>query len=125
MSSVPDNLLYTAAHDWIRVDGDTAVVGITDYAQESLGDVTYVELPEVDDDLDSGDDCVVVESLKAASEIVMPIAGKILEVNSELEETPETVNSDPYGKGWFFKFEIRDKGELDNLLSPEKYRELL
>jgi glycine cleavage system H protein len=125
MSNVPTELKYNEAHDWIQIEGDIATVGITDHAQSCLGDITYIELPQAGQTLQSGDDCVVVESLKAASEIVMPLSGEILEVNEAIVDAPETVNKDPYGQGWFFRIRISNPAEADSLMDAEAYKELL
>ncbi len=125
MSNIPAELKYVSSHEWIRVEGDgTVTVGITDHAQELLGDVVFVELPEAGADLGTGDDAGVVESVKAASDIYSPLSGEIVAINEALEETPESVNSDPYGDGWFFRIKLNDPAELDELLSAEAYAEL-
>ena len=115
-------LRYTTDHEWVRVEGDTAVVGISDYAQEQLGDVVFVELPDVGTSFAQNDDAAVVESVKAASEIYAPIGGKILEVNNMLIDAPETLNSDPTGNGWMFKISIADAGEVDGLMDEAAYK---
>src|SRR5210317_507041 len=117
MSDIPADLKYIASHEWVRVEGDgTVTVGVTDHAQDALGDVVYVELPEVDVVLSAGDEAGVVESVKAASDIYTPLSGTVIAVNSTLEDAPEQVNSDPYGEGWFFKLRLADAGELEELL---------
>ena len=113
---------YTKDHEYIRVEGDTAVVGISDYAQEQLGDVVYVELPQVGKALEKGGEAAVVESVKAASEIYAPVSGEVVEVNGALEGAPGTVNEDPAGKGWFLKLKLKDPSELEDLMSEEQYR---
>ena len=113
---------YTKDHEYIRVDGDTGVVGITDYAQEQLGDVVYVELPEVGKAVAKGDEAAVVESVKAASEIYAPVSGEVVEVNGALEGAPGTVNEDAAGKGWFVKLKLKDPAELDGLMTEEQYQ---
>jgi len=115
--------LYTATHEWIRVEDEYAYVGITDYAQEQLSDIVYVEVPEVGDTFSKGEIYCVVESVKAASDCYAPVAGEVVEVNEELEESPDLVNSDPYGQGWFVKMEIEDPDELDDLMDAEAYAE--
>ena len=125
MSNILEELKYTKDHEWISVEGDTATVGITDYAQHSLGDVVYVELPDVGDSFGSHDAFGSVESVKAVSEIFMPIGGEILEINEELNDTPEAVNDDPYGDAWFVKVKMDDPGEVEDLLSSEEYKEFL
>jgi glycine cleavage system H protein len=114
---------YTKDHEYIRVEGDTAVVGITDYAQQQLGDVVYVELPEVGKTIAKGAEAAVVESVKAASEVFAPVSGEVVAVNSDLEGAPGTVNEDPSGKGWFLKLRIKDQAELEALMTEEQYRD--
>ncbi len=113
---------YTEDHEWIRIDGAVGTVGITDHAQEQLGDVVFVELPEVGSSLAKGDASGVVESVKAASEIYAPVSGEIVEVNSALVDAPQTVNSDPTGAGWFYKIRLSDAGELDGLMDEAAYK---
>jgi glycine cleavage system H protein len=125
MADVKDGLKYTENDEWIRVEGNAGFVGITDYAQDALNDIVYVELPDVDDEFGKGDSFGVVESVKAASDMHMPVGGKVLEVNSALEDSPETVNSDPYGDGWFVKIEIADAAELDGLMDAAAYTKFL
>jgi glycine cleavage system H protein len=126
MSIIPGELRYLSSHEWVRLeeDGETAVVGITDHAQDLLGDVVFVELPEVDAVIAAGEEAGVVESVKAASDIFSPISGTVIEINEALEESPEFVNSDPYDDGWFFKVKISDADELDSLLNAEDYAEV-
>jgi len=125
MSDVPNELKYVASHEWIRVEDDgTVTVGVTDHAQDLLGDVVFVELPGVGAELSAGDEAGVVESVKAASDIYAPLSGEVIEVNVDLEESPELVNSDPYGDGWFFKLKLSDTTELDDLLDADGYAEL-
>jgi glycine cleavage system H protein len=116
---------YTKDHEYIRVEGDTGVVGITDYAQEQLGDVVFVELPQVGKAVAQGEEAAVVESVKAASEIFAPVSGEVVEVNGELEGAPGTVNEDPSGKGWFLKLKLKDPAELESLMTEEQYQEFL
>ncbi len=124
MSQIPADLKYVDTHEWLRIDADgTVTIGITDHAQSLLGDVVYVEHPEVDTEIETGEEAGVVESVKAASDIYMPIAGTILEVNELLEDAPETVNSDPYHDGWFFKIKPSNPEELEQLLDADAYRE--
>ncbi|KPQ09488.1 MAG: glycine cleavage system protein GcvH [Saliniramus fredricksonii] len=113
---------YTKDHEYIRIDGDTGIVGITDYAQSQLGDVVYVELPEAGKALEKGGEAAVVESVKAASEVYAPVSGEVLEVNGDLEAAPGTINEDPAGAGWFLKLKIADTSELDELMSEEDYQ---
>ena len=125
MSDTPIELKYAKTHEWARLEDDgTVTVGITDHAQTALGDVVYVELPELDVVLDAGEEAGVVESVKAASDIYAPIGGTIIAVNAALEDTPELVNQDPYGEGWFYKLQPNDVGELDELLDAEGYTEV-
>lgn len=125
MSDIRNELKYVASHEWIRDEGDgTVTIGITDHAQDLLGDVVFVELPEVGTDVAAGDDAGVVESVKAASDVYVPVSGEIVEVNDLLEDSPELVNSDPYGDGWFFRIKLSDASELDDLLDAEAYGEL-
>ncbi len=116
---------YTEDHEYVRVEGDIATIGISVYAQEQLGDVVYVELPEVGKALAKGEEAAVVESVKAASEINAPVSGEVIEVNSELDGTPATVNEDALGKGWFIKARISDPSELDDLLSEDAYKSFI
>jgi glycine cleavage system H protein len=116
---------YTKDHEYVRVEGDTAVVGISDYAQEQLGDVVYVELPAVGKTLEKGGEAAVVESVKAASEVYAPVSGDVVEVNGALEGAPGTINEDPAGKGWFLKLKLRDPAELEGLMTEEQYRDYI
>lgn len=113
---------FTDEHEWIDVEGETATVGITDYAQEQLGDIVFVELPHVGANVDQGGDAAVVESVKAASDVYAPISGKVLEVNENLEEDPALVNTDPEGDGWFFRMAIGDASELEGLMDDKGYK---
>ncbi len=115
---------YTKDHEWILMEDDEiGVVGITDYAQDQLGELVYVELPEVDQEFDAGSDAVVIESVKAAGEVKAPVSGTIVEVNETLADEPEKVNSDPMGEGWFIKLRVNDASELDELMDEEDYKE--
>lgn len=126
MSNIPQDLKYAKSHEWVRSEGDgTVTVGVTDHAQDLLGDMVFVELPEVGRELATEEECAVVESVKAASDVYAPIAGEVIEVNSDLEDAPETVNSDPYGDGWLFKLKVADSGEVDALLDAEAYSALV
>lgn len=120
MSQIPSGLKFTRSHEWVEVNGDIATIGISDHAQELLGDLVYVELPEVDASLSQGDSCAVVESVKAASDVYSPLSGTVLEVNEELEDSPESINSDAYGS-WIFKLQMSDSGELDELMDADSY----
>lgn len=125
MSNIPGELKYLSSHEWARLEEDgTVTVGITDHAQDLLGDVVFVELPEVGSEVSNGEEAGVVESVKAASDIYSPVSGEVIAVNDALEEAPETVNSDPYNDGWFFKVKPSDKAELDALLDAEGYAEV-
>ena len=115
------DLRYTKEHEWVRVEGDVAVVGISDYAQKQLGDVVYVELPEVGKVLDQSAQAAVVESVKAASEVYAPVGGEVIEVNQALADEPATVNAEPTGAGWFLKLRVKDPGELDGLMDEAAY----
>lgn len=120
--NVPSDLKYAESHEWVRIEGNIATVGITDHAQEELTDVVFVEVPEEDLDLEAGDPAAVVESVKAASDIYAPLSGVIVEGNQLLADDPALVNTDPYGKGWIFKIKMMDSAELDQLLTPEQYK---
>ena len=120
-----DDLKYTKEHEWIKIKGDVAVVGITDHAQAELTDIVFVELPEVGKEVTKGDELCVVESVKSVSEIYAPISGKIIKINDKLEDTPETVNASPYDTGWLVELEIKDKTEIDNLLDAESYKKTI
>ena len=126
MSDLPSELKYAASHEWLRLEEDgTVTVGITDHAQEALGDVVYVELPEIGTVLSAGDEAGVVESVKAASDVYAPITGEVIAVNERLEDEPEIVNSEPYEDGWFYKLQPVDVAEADELMSAEGYGETL
>ena len=122
MSDQPQDLKYTESHEWVRDEGDGVItIGISDHAQELLGDLVFVELPEVGAALAAGDECAVVESVKAASDIYSPVGGEVTEVNEALVDAPETINDDPYVNGWIFKLRIADAAELDNLMDAAAY----
>ena len=122
MSNIPSELKYATSHEWVRNEGDgTVTVGITEHAQGLLGDMVFVELPDVGDNVSTGDDVAVAESVKAASDIYAPISGEVIEVNEDLEDSPELVNSDAFGDGWLFKVKLDDASELENLLDAEGY----
>tara|TARA_R110000824_G_scaffold118960_19_gene272644 strand:+ start:63559 stop:63936 length:378 start_codon:yes stop_codon:yes gene_type:complete len=116
---------FTDQHEWVRVEGDTATIGITDYAQEQLGDVVYVELPEVGKSVAAGDEAAVVESVKAASEVYAPVSGEVVEVNGDLEGAPGGVNEDAMGRGWFVKLKLADTSELTKLMDEDAYKAFL
>jgi len=126
MSNIPEDLRYTKTHEWVRQEENGKLtVGITDHAQELLGDMVFIETPEVGDNLNSGDDCAVVESVKAASDVYCPISGEIIGSNTELADTPEVVNQDPFDTGWLFKIDPADPEEFNELLDHEQYKELI
>ena len=120
--NVPAELKYTKEHEWIRVEGEEAYVGITDYAQSQLGDIVFVEVETEGDNLEAGDTFGSIEAVKTVSDLYMPIAGEVLEFNSELEDQPDLVNKDPYGKGWIIKVKVEDEEQLDGLLSADAYK---
>lgn len=121
----PDDFFYSESHEWIKVEGDTATVGITDFAQKQLGDVVYVELPQVGTSLDFHQSFGVVESVKAVSDIYAPLSGEVAAINEELNDSPELVNEDPHQKGWMVRIKIKDEGELKKLMSASEYEKLL
>ena len=126
MSGIPHHLKYTKNHEWIaQADDGTVIVGITDHAQEALGDLVFVELPEMHRDVESGDVCAVVESVKAASDVYCPVAGNIAEVNIALDDSPELVNADPYGEGWLFRLTPASPVDLEELLDADAYERIL
>ena len=127
MNEVPSDLKFLDSHEWLKVDDNTAVVGISDHAQNELGEVVFVELPAIGDEFVSGDEAAVVESVKAASEVYTPISGEVIEVNEALEENPELVNTSPYEDGWFFKLKVSDEnlGSTDGLMTAEEYSSML
>ncbi len=120
--NVPAELKYTKEHEWIRVEGEEAYVGITDYAQSQLGDIVFVEVETEGDNLEAGDTFGTIEAVKTVSDLYMPVAAEVLEFNSELEDQPDLVNKDPYGKGWIIKVKIEDEAQLDGLLNAEAYK---
>ena len=127
MNETPSDLKFLDSHEWIKVDENTVIVGISDHAQNELGEVVFVELPAIGDELVSGDEAAVVESVKAASEVYTPISGEVIEVNDALEESPELVNTSPYEEGWFFKLKVSDEnlGSTDSLMTAEEYSSML
>ncbi|HLS99042.1 MAG: glycine cleavage system protein GcvH [Porticoccaceae bacterium] len=125
MSELPNELRYLETHEWVRNEGDgIATIGITDHAQDALGDVVFVELPEVGRVLAAGEESAVVESVKAASDIYAPVSGEVIAINEALEDAPETINNSPYGDGWFYKVRMSDPAELDELLDADGYRDV-
>jgi len=124
MSNIPNDLKYAKTHEWVRDEGDGNVtVGISDHAQELLGDLVFVELPEQGAEIKAGDECAVVESVKAASDVYCPMSGEVVAVNEALADAPETINSDPYNDGWMFRLKLLDAGELDGLMDADAYAE--
>ncbi|KAA2276949.1 glycine cleavage system protein H [Staphylococcus haemolyticus] len=123
--AVPSELKYSKEHEWVKVDGNTVTIGITEYAQGELGDIVFVELPEVDDEINEGDTFGSVESVKTVSELYAPVSGKVVESNEELEDSPEFVNESPYEKAWMVKVELSDESQLDDLLSADQYKEMI
>lgn len=123
MANVPEDLHYSKDHEWVRVEGDAAVVGITDHAQDALGDVVYVELPKAGEDFTAHEAFGTVESVKAVSELFTPVSGEVVEVNDALQEAPESVNTDPYGEGWMMRIKMKNPGEVDSLLTAAEYED--
>lgn len=123
MANVPEDLHYSKDHEWVRVDGEVAIIGITDYAQDSLGDVVYVELPKAGEEFSANEPFGSVESVKAVSEVFTPIAGVVAHINESLADEPETVNSDPYGNGWMVRLKMSNPGEVDSLLTAAEYED--
>ncbi len=121
----PDELKYLQTHEWVRIEDNIATIGITDYAQHQLGDIVYIELPEIGTTLKKGDNVAEIESVKAVGELMMPLSGKIIGVNTGLADNPESVNSSPYGTGWMVKIEVNNKGEINDLLTVEAYKEIV
>ena len=127
MNETPSDLKFLDSHEWVKVDDNTVIVGISDHAQNELGEVVFVELPAIGDEFVSGDEAAVVESVKAASEVYTPLSGEVIEVNEALEENPELVNTSAYEEGWFFKLEVSDEnlGSIDSLMTAEEYSSML
>jgi glycine cleavage system H protein len=127
MNETPSDLKFLDSHEWVKVDDNTVIVGISDHAQNELGEVVFVELPAIGDEFVSGDEAAVVESVKAASEVYTPLSGEVIEVNEALEESPELVNTSPYEDGWFFKLRVSDEnlGSVDSLMTAEEYSSML
>tara|TARA_B100000282_G_scaffold89583_1_gene62726 strand:- start:167 stop:562 length:396 start_codon:yes stop_codon:yes gene_type:complete len=127
MNETPSDLKFLDSHEWVKVDDNTVIVGISDHAQNELGEVVFVELPAIGDEFVSGDEAAVVESVKAASEVYTPMSGEVIEVNEALEESPELVNTSPYEDGWFFKLRVSDEnlGSIDSLMTAEEYSSML
>ena len=125
MSEVPSELKFLSTHEWVLIEGDTATVGVSDHAQELLGDLVYVELPDEGSSISAGDSVGVVESVKAASDTYAPVTGEVIEVNEELEDSPDRINNDPYGDGWMYKVKMEDPEEVSDLLSADAYSEVI
>jgi len=123
--AVPSELKYSKEHEWVKIEGNTVTIGITEYAQSELGDIVFVELPETDDDIDEGESFGSVESVKTVSELYAPVSGKVVETNDELEDSPEFVNESPYEKAWMVKVELSDESQLDELMSADQYSEMI
>ncbi len=123
--TIPENLKYTKDHEWIKIEGNQAIVGITDFAQGELGDIVFIEIETIDETLEKEEVFGTVEAVKTVSDLFMPVSGKVLEVNAKLEDAPELVNKDPYGDGWMIKISISNPAELDSLLTPAQYKELI
>jgi glycine cleavage system H protein len=123
--NIPDNLKYTKDHEWLRIEGDIAIIGITDYAQNELGDIVFVEVETVGETLDKEETFGTIEAVKTVSDLFMPISGEVIEFNEDLDDHPETINSDPYGKGWIVKIKPADLAEVENLLDSQSYKELI
>ena len=123
MSKIIEGLLYSESHEWVKVDGNVAIIGVSDFAQSEMGDITYVDMPDVDDEFNAGDDFGALESVKTSSELITPVSGKVVARNEALEDQPELINEDAYG-AWIIKIEMRDRGELDALLNAAAYAEI-
>ncbi len=123
--NIPENLKYSKDHEWLRVEGEEAFVGITDFAQSELGDIVFVEVETVDETLEKDETFGTIEAVKTVSDLLMPVGGEIIEFNEKLEDTPELINSDPYGDGWIIKIKISDGGEVDGLLDSSAYKDLI
>jgi glycine cleavage system H protein len=125
MVDIPDNFRFTSEHEWVRVDEDLIVIGITDYAQDALGEIVYIELPNEGDDITKGDTFGGIESTKSVSELYSPVSGEVVEVNEALLNSPEIINEDPYNEGWLIKVRVGDKEELEDLMDSEEYSEFI
>jgi len=123
--NIPEELKYTKDHEWVKVEGDIATIGITDFASKELGDIVFVEVETIDEDLDAEDTFGSIEAVKTVSDMFMPISGTVIEFNETLEDAPETINNDPYGEGWIIKVNLRDASELENLLDASAYKDLV
>jgi len=123
--NIPDNLFYTKEHEWISIDGDVATIGITDFAQKELGDIVFVEVETVDEELDIEESFGTIEAVKTVSDMFMPVSGTVIELNEALDGEPEIINKDPYGEGWIIKIKMSDTSQVDDLLSVDAYKELI
>jgi len=123
--NIPDNLLYTKDHEWVQAEGETAIIGITDYAQKELGDIVYIEVDTIGESLAKEETFGTIEAVKTVSDMFMPVAGEIIEMNETLESQPDLVNKDPYGKGWIIRIKLSDASDLNDLLTPAQYREII
>ena len=123
MSKIIEGLLYSESHEWVKVDGNVAVIGVSDFAQAEMGDITYVDMPDVDDEFEAGEEFGALESVKASSELYCPVSGKVVEVNSDVDDSPEKINEDPYG-AWIIKVEMSDSTELEKLMDAAAYAEI-
>ena len=123
--SLPQDLKYTKEHEWVKVDGVTAIIGITDHAQGELGDIIFVEFPDIDQEIEKDEPFGTIEAVKTVADLFAPISGKVTAINEDLEDSPESVNSDPYGEGWIVKVSIDNAGELNELMTPEQYGDLI
>ena len=123
--NIPSELKYTKDHEWVKIDGDTATIGITDFAQKELGDIVYIDVDTLDETIEAEEVFGTVEAVKTVSDLFMPLTGEVIEFNENLEDEPEKVNTDPYGAGWMIKVKISDRSQIDNLLSADDYKEII
>lgn len=123
--NIPENLFYTKDHEWLKLDGDVATVGITDFAQKELGDIVFVDVDSVDEELDAEEAFGTIEAVKTVSDMFMPVAGTVMELNEQLDDQPELINKDAYGEGWIIKIKVADPADVENMLSAEQYKELI
>ena len=123
--NIPQSLKYTKEHEWVREDSDTVTVGITDHAQDELGDIIFVEFPEIGQKIEKDEPCGTIEAVKTVADLFAPISGTVIEINETLDDSPESVNNDPYGDGWMVKISVSEPGELDNLMSADQYQEMI
>lgn len=123
--NIPANLKYAKTHEWAKISGNVAKIGISDFAQHELTDIVFVELPKQGNMIEKGKACIVLESVKTAADIYSPLTGNVIKINEKVQEAPELVNNDPYGEGWLFELEIKNSGEINNMLTPDEYKELI